>query len=47
MLAWSVGRFIVLGIILTFVCASGYAQQKVYKWVDEDGVVHFSEVAAG
>lgn len=44
MLAWSVGRFIGLGIILTFVCASGYAQQKVYKWVDEDGVVHFSEV---
>ncbi len=23
--------------------ASVYAQQKVYKWVDEDGVVHFSE----
>ena len=23
--------------------ASVYAQQKVYKWVDEEGVVHFSE----
>jgi uncharacterized protein DUF4124 len=32
-----------LGIILTVVCASVHAQQKVYKWVDEDGVVHFSE----
>ena len=32
-----------LGIILTVVCASVYAQQKVYKWVDEEGVVHFSE----
>jgi len=32
-----------LGIILTVVCASAYAQQTVYKWVDEDGVVHFSE----
>ena len=32
-----------LGIILTVVCASVYAQQTVYKWVDEEGVVHFSE----
>jgi len=32
-----------LGIVLTVLCASVYAQQKVYKWVDEDGVVHFSE----
>jgi len=36
-----------LGIILTVVCASVYAQQKVYKWVDEDGVVHFSEQPPG
>jgi hypothetical protein len=35
--------FFVLGIILTIACASVYAQQTVYKWVDEDGVVHFSE----
>jgi len=32
-----------IGIILTVVCASACAQQKVYKWVDEEGVVHFSE----
>jgi hypothetical protein len=32
-----------LGIILTVVCASVYAQQTVYKWVDEEGVVHFGE----
>jgi hypothetical protein len=35
--------FIALGIILTVVCASVYAQQTVYKWVDEEGVVHFGE----
>jgi hypothetical protein len=34
---------VALGIILTVLCADVYAQQKVYKWVDEDGVVHFSE----
>jgi hypothetical protein len=38
--AWGV---LILGIVLTVLCASVYAQQKVYKWVDEDGVVHFSE----
>jgi hypothetical protein len=32
-----------LGIILMVVGANVDAQQKVYKWVDEDGVVHFSE----
>jgi hypothetical protein len=32
-----------LGIILTVVCASVYAQQTVYKWVDEEGVVHFGD----
>ena len=34
---------IALGIVLTILCASVYAQHKIYKWVDEDGVVHFSE----
>lgn len=34
---------LVLGFILAVACASAYAQQKVYKWVDENGVVHFSE----
>jgi len=36
-----------LGIILTVVCASAYAQQTVYKWVDEEGVVHFGEAPPG
>ncbi len=36
-----------LGIILTVVCASLYAQQTVYKWVDEEGVVHFGEEPPG
>jgi hypothetical protein len=36
-----------LGIILTVVCASVYAQQTVYKWVDEEGVVHFGEEPPG
>jgi Domain of unknown function (DUF4124) len=36
-----------LGIILTVVCASVDAQQTVYKWVDEDGVVHFGEEPPG
>jgi hypothetical protein len=27
--------------------ASVYAQQKVYKWVDEEGVVHYSEEPPG
>ena len=34
---------LVPGIVLIFLCASVCAQEKVYKWVDEDGVVHFSE----
>jgi hypothetical protein len=36
-----------LGVILTVVCASVYAQQTVYKWVDEEGVVHFGEEPPG
>jgi len=36
-----------LGIILTVVCASAYAQQTVYKWVDEEGVVHFGDEPPG
>jgi len=34
---------LVLGIILTFFCESVCAQKTVYKWVDEDGVVHYGE----
>ncbi len=41
------GRVFVLGIILTVFCASVYAQQTVYKWVDEEGVVHFGEEPPG
>jgi len=47
MLTRNGGRVFALGIILMVVCASVYAQQKVYKWVDEDGVVHFSEEPPG
>ena len=36
-----------LGIILTVFCASTYAQQTIYKWVDEEGVVHFGEKPPG
>jgi hypothetical protein len=38
-----IGILIILGFILTITFASTYAQQTVYKWVDEDGVVHFDE----
>jgi hypothetical protein len=37
--AWILG----LGIVLMVVGANVDAQQTVYKWVDEDGVVHFSD----
>ena len=37
------GRAFVLGMILMFFGASTDAQQTVYKWVDEDGLVHFGD----
>ena len=37
------GRAFVFGMILMFFGASTDAQQTVYKWVDEDGVVHFGD----
>ncbi len=43
MLANNGGQIILLGIILTVVCASVNAQETVFRWVDEDGVVHFSD----
>ena len=43
MLANNGGRVILLGIILMVACASVNAQQTVFRWVDEDGVVHFSD----
>lgn len=30
-------------VVLLALMTGAYAQQKVYKWVDEEGVVHFSE----
>jgi len=47
MLIRSGGGALVLGIILTVVCASVYAQQTVYKWVDEEGVIHYGEEPPG
>ena len=47
MLTKNGGGVFALGIILTVVCASVCAQQKVYTWVDDEGVVHFSEEPPG
>jgi hypothetical protein len=43
MLTKTNGVILVLGIILAFFCESVYAQKTVYKWVDENGVVHYGE----
>jgi hypothetical protein len=43
MLTKTSGVILVLGIILAFFCESVYAQKTVYKWVDENGVVHYGE----
>ena len=47
MLTKNGGAVFAFGIILTVVCASADAQQTVYKWVDEEGVVHFGEEPPG
>ena len=39
----NIGQILVIAIALTAVCTGVYAQKTVYKWVDEDGVVHFSD----
>ncbi len=39
----NIGQIFVTAIALSAVCASVYAEKTVYKWVDEDGVVHFSD----
>ena len=43
MLSGNVSKIIVLGVALMLGATITHAQQKVYKWVDEDGVVHFSD----
>lgn len=43
MLSGNVNKIVVLGIALILGMAGAQAQQKVYKWVDEDGVVHFGD----
>jgi len=43
MFARNVGQIIAITIALTAVCAGVYAEKTVYKWVDEDGLVHFSD----
>jgi hypothetical protein len=43
LLVRNAGMAFVLGVILMFAAVSSSAQQKVYRWVDEDGVVHVSD----
>ncbi len=43
MLNRKVGQILALAIALTVVYSSVHAQTTVYKWVDEDGVVHFTD----
>lgn len=43
MLSGNVNKIVIFGIALMLAMAGAEAQQKVYKWVDEDGVVHFSD----
>ena len=42
MFAINSGRNLIFGIVLALVATSASAQQEVYKWVDKDGVTHFS-----
>lgn len=39
----NVNKIAVLGTALLLATVGAQAQQKVYKWVDEDGVVHFGD----
>lgn len=43
MITRSIGRVIAMCIVLMFLAMGAGAQQTVYKWVGEDGVVHFGE----
>ena len=42
-MAKSTKLLVAIGFVLTAAYAITYAQQTVYKWVDEDGVVQFSD----
>ena len=43
MITRSIGRMVAMCIALMFLAVGAGAQQTVYKWVGEDGVVHFGE----
>ena len=43
MFARNISRILITTITLTTVGAAAYAEKTVYKWVDEDGVAHFSD----
>jgi len=43
MLARNIVSLLGICLVLTFVAGGTFAQQTVYKWVDEDGVVHFGD----
>lgn len=43
MLTWKSSQILALGIVMILAGATAAAQQTVYKWVDNDGVIHFSD----
>ncbi len=43
MFTTNIGRVFAIVVALATVCAAAYAEKTVYKWVDEDGVAHFSD----
>jgi hypothetical protein len=43
MFSRNVGQVFFLAIALTAFCSGANAEKTVYKWVDKDGVVHFSD----
>ncbi len=43
MITHGIGRVLAICIALMFLAVGANAQQTVYKWVDDEGVVHFGE----
>jgi hypothetical protein len=43
MFSSNTGQVFILAIALTAFCSGANAEKTVYKWVDKDGVVHFSD----